>query len=357
MKLKMIKKISLLSFLVLMIFNLCACGTTAKKDEEANKETSENTDEFDGNVMEVVNIEQGKFSKTLSKPFKKETYTKKEQANIDEVKKVLNSIDLEKDSKIVECVYGSIDEEVSVWSLVKARDGKSLDNYGIIIRCKDKNYPFPDVCHGNNPNVDYDEKSGRMLIAGGLMEGTGTHTEGLYIFNVKNGKVENIGFVDPYDVQNYFEEQITFDVNNTDVKFKVKNKQIAEFTNTEEGQGTLRALAIGDQISYDFDDNHNITVNVTPGMQLVTVVTMEQIQKDVSLGKVVLVASGSEMVAVAVNDEPNKDITEENIVVNNPAGSHIGTSEVLSYENVPTFTAEVKLNGAKATFANIKVAE
>lgn len=353
----MIKKISLVSFLILMIFNLFACGTSTAKKEDANAETetSENTDEFDGNVMEIVNIEEGKFSKTLSKPFKKDSYTKKEQDNINEVKRVLDGIDLEKDSKIIECVYGSIDDDVSVWSLVKDRSGKTLNNYGMIIRSGKKNFVFADVCHGNNPNVDYDEKSGRMLIAGGLMEGTGTHTEGLYIFNVKKGKAEKIGFVDPYDVQNYFEEQISFDVNNKDIKFKMKNKVISEVTDTEDGQGTLRALAIGDQISYDFDDKHNVKVNVTPGKQFVTVVTMDQIEKDVSVGKVVVVSSGSEMVAVAVNDGNKKEDEELRIIMNNPAGTHIGTTEILSYEDMPTFTTDVKINGANATFANIKV--
>ena len=353
----MIKKISLVSFLILMIFNLFACGSSTAKKEDANAktETSENTDEFDGNVMEIVNIEEGKFSKTLSKPFKKDSYTKKEQDNINEVKRVLDGIDLEKDSKIIECVYGSFDDDVSVWSLVKDRSGKTLNNYGMIIRSGEKNFVFPDVCHGNNPNVDYDEKSGRMLIAGALMEGTGTHTEGLYIFNVKKEKAEKIGLVDPYDVQNYFEEQINFDVNNKDIKFKMKNKVISEVTDTEDGQGTLRALAIGDQISYDFDNKHNVKVNVTPGKQFVSVVTMDQIEKDVSVGKVVVVSSGSEMVAVAVNDSNKKEDEELKIIMNNPAGTHIGATEILSYEDMPTFIADVKINGANATFANIKV--
>lgn len=357
MRLKIVKKIALLSFCILMIFNLYACGTSTVSNEtkSTDTETSENTDEFDGNVMEVVNIEEGKFSKTLSKPFKKESFTKKEQDNVNEVKKVLDSIDLEKDSKIIDCVYGGIDEDVSVWSLVKDRNGKTLDNFGILIRTNEKNYIFADVCHGNNPNVDYDEKSGRLLLAGAVMEGTGTHTEGLYIFKVAKGKAEMIGFVDPYDVQNYFDEQINFDVNNKDIKFKMKNKVISEFTDTEDGQGTLRALAIGDQISYDFDEKHNVKVNVTPGKQFVSVVTMDQIEKDVSVGKVVLVSSGSEMVAVAVNDGNKKEDDELRIIVNNPAGAHIGTTEILSYEDVPTFIADVKINGDKATFTNIKV--
>lgn len=358
MKIK-IKKISLLLCCVVMVFNLFACKTDTadKKVANAETETSENTDEFDGNVMEVVNIEKGKFSKTLSKPFKKDTYTKKEQDNINEVKKVLDSIDLEKDSKIIECVYGSLDDDLSVWSLVKDRNGKTLDNYGIIIRSGGKNYVFADVCHGNNANVDYDEKQKTVYVAGAMMEGTGTHTEALYVFNVGKGKVEKKAFVDPYDVQNYFEEQINFDVNNKDIKFKIKNKVISEFTDTEDGQGTLRALAIGDQISYEFDDKHNIKVNVTPGKQFVTVVTMDQIEKDMSVGKVVLVSSGSEMVAVEVKDNNKKDDEDLKVVINNPAGTHIGTTEILSYEDVPTFVADVKINGTNATFANIKVLE
>ena len=358
MILKMFKKVMVIALTAFIVFSLFACGKKESAEdvnETTIEETDENTDEFDGNVMEVVNIDEGEFSKTLSRPFKKDTYSKKEQSNMSAVRKVLDSIDLEKDSKIIECIYGDLESDLSVWSLISDRNGKTLNNYGVLIRNNEKNYVFEDVCHGNNPTVDVNEDNGTILLSGGIMEGTGTLTEALYIFKVGDDKVEKIGFVDPYDVQNYFAENLKFDVNNNVITFKAGNKVVSEFTNTEDGQGTLKAIAIGDQIAYDIDDDHTIHVNVTPGLQFVSVMTMEQVKKDMSAGKIVLVASGSEMVPIIVDDDTKKTEEEQKLTMNNPAGSNIGTSTVLSYENTPTFTADVKLNGAEATFNNIRV--
>lgn len=362
MILKLFKKVMVIAFATLIAFSLFSCGKKENAEaanETTIEETDENTDEFDGNVMEVVNIDEGELSKTISKPFKKDTYGKKEQNNMNAVKKVLDSVDFEKDNKIIECIYGDLESEISVWSLISDRSGKTLNNYGVLIRSNEKNYVFEDVCHGNNPNVDVDEDNGIILLSGGIMEGTGTLTEALYIFKTSDDKVEKIGFVDPYDVQNYFAENLKFDLEGNVVKFKLGNKVISEFTNTEDGQGTLRAIAVGDQIAYEIDDEHNVTVNVTPGLQFVSVMTMEQVKKDMSAGKVVLVSSGSEMVPIVVEDDNNNknknEDEDQKITMNNPAGSNIGTSTVLSYESTPTFTADVKLSGGNATFNNIRV--
>lgn len=356
MSLRLVKKIMVITFATLIAFSLFACGGNEKAEvNESLKSASENTDDFDGNVIEIVNIDEGEFSKTLSKPFKKDTLSKKDETNVNEVKKVLESIDFEKDNKIIECVYGDAESELSIWSLLSGRNGKNLNNYGILIRNNGKNYIFADVCHGNNPSVDVNEDKGIILISGGVMEGTGTLTEALNIFKYDNNKVEKIGFVDPYDVQNYFAENIKFDVNNNVVRFKIGNKVISEFTNTEDGEGTLRAIAIGDQIAYEIDDEHNVKVNVTPGLQFVSVTTMEQVKKDMSAGKVVLVASGSEMVPIVIEDNASSSEEDQKIIMNNPAGSNIGTSVVLSYEDTPTFTADVKLSGGNASFANIRI--
>ena len=358
MDLKLFKKVMVIAFVTVIAVNLFACG---KKDSASTNETTttfaNNTDDFDGNLMEIVNIDEGEFSKTLSKPFKKETYSKKDETNMSDAKKMLESIDFENDNKFIECVYGDLESELSVWSLIKNRNGKTLNNYGVLIRYNEKNYLFEDVCHGNNPTVDYDDEKGIILLSGGVMEGTGTLTEGLYIFKVGKDKVEKIGFVDPYDVQNYFADNIKFDVNNNIITFKLGNKVISQFTNTEDGQGTLKAIAIGDQIAYEIGDDHSVKVNVTPGLQFVTVVTMDQVKKDMSAGKVVLVASGSSTIPIVIDD--SNDSTDENqkITMNNPAGSNIGTFSVLSYENTPTFTADVAINGADANFSNIRVSK
>ena len=308
MKLGLLKKIFLMMSLAALVFTLISCGGNKSNDSKVSKVTlpTDEEDVFDGNVMEVVEIDNGIFSKTLSKPFKKDTYSKKEQKNIDRVTEVLKDIDLNTDSKILECLYGDIDVGISVWSLIKDKNGDSLNNYGIIIRNDGKNYSFPEICHGNNPEIDVDEEKGIVMLAGCLMEGTGTHTEGLYVFNIKGDNVNQVAFIDPYDAQNYFVENIKFDAENNNIKFKYNNKLLAEATNNEDGQGTLKAIAIGDQVSFDFGDNHEVTLSVVPGLQFVSTVTLEQVEKDMVLGGVVMVASGSEYVAVVKENESNK---------------------------------------------------
>ena len=358
----MLKRIIVILGVLVLPLSLFACGGEKKETKTVKKESVEvqnEEDAFDGNTIEIVEIDNGVFSKTLSKPFKKDTYSKKEQKNIDRVTAVLNDIDLNADSKILECLYGDMDAGISVWSLIKDKNGDTLNNYGIIIRNDGKNYPFPEVCHGNNPEIDVDEEKGIVMIAGGLMEGTGTHTEGLYIFNVKGDKVEQVLFADPYDAQNYFVENLKFDVDNNNIKFKVNNKVLTEATNHEDGQGTLRAIAVGDQVSFDFLDDHKVTLSVTPGLQFVSVVTPEQVEKDMVAGGVVMVASGSQYVAVVKENSGKKGSTgdEEKIVSNNPLASSIGTTTVLLYDDMPTFVADVKINNDKVEYSNIKLGE
>ena len=49
--------------------------------------------------------------------------------------------------------------------------------------------------------------------------------------------------------------------------FKINKKVAAEMTNTEDGAGALRAIAVGEQMFYEFDESHNINVHVTPGLK------------------------------------------------------------------------------------------
>ena len=334
MSLKIFKKIMLFVSVILIAFSLFACGGKAGSAETTANEKTETTPDFDGNVVNDVHIENGTFKKTLSEEFNKDNTNKKVQKNIDTVKTVLDSANLETDSKIFECLYGDMESDISVWSLTKNRNGETLNNYGIIIRSNGKNFPFADVCHGNNPSVDVDEDAGKIMLAGGVVEGTGTHIDGLYIFEAKDDNVEKIGFVDPFNVQNYFADNIKYEVNINDIKFKLGNKVISEITNTEDGQGSIRSLAVGDQIIYEIDDDHNIVVNITPGIEFVTTRTLEEVEKDMSLGS-----------------------DGEKLVMNNPAGSSVGTTAVLFYDNMPTFSIDVKIDGANATFNNIHVAE
>ena len=334
---RIIKKNTIIILLMLvMAFALASCGKkeSAGSNAETVSESTSATADEDGNVVDNVHINNGEFKKTLAEPFEKENTSKKYQKNIETVKSILESADLETDSKNFECNFGDIDSDISVWSLLHNKDGETLNNYGVIIRYNGKNFVFADVCHGNNPTVDVDEEKGRVLFAGGIVEGTGTHAEGLYVFDVKGENVERTTFIDPFEVQNYFADKMSYEVNVNDIKFKLGKNVIAETTNTEDGAGTIRSLAVGDQIAYEIDDEHNVIVNVTPGIEFVTVRTVEEVEKDISLAS-----------------------DGEKLIINNPAGTSVGTTTVLYYENMPAFSMDVKLSGARASFDKIRVAE
>lgn len=322
--------------LAAMTFVLVSCGnkeSAGTGSESAGETTTLSADE-DGNVVANVQIKNGEFKKTLSEPFEKENTNKKFQKNIETVKSVLDSADLENDNKTFENLYGDSDSDISVWSLLHNKNGETLNNYGIIIRYKGKNFAFPNVCHGNAPTADVDEEKGRVLLAGCVVEGTGTHVEGLYVFDAKGDSVKQTAFVDPFKVQNYFAEKMSYEVNANDIKLKLGKKVISEVTNTEDGQGTIKELVVGDQIAYEIDEEHKIVVNVTPGIEFVSVRTMEEVEKDIMIGS-----------------------DGEEVIVNNPAGARVGTTTVLFYDDMPAFSIDVKLNGANASFDKIRVAE
>ena len=73
---------------------------------------------------------------------------------------------------------------------------------------------------------------------------------------------------------------------------------------------------------------------MTPGIEFVTVRTVEDVEKDMELGS-----------------------DGEKIIMNNPAGMSVGTTTVLYYDNMPVFSMDVKLNGSNATFDEIRVVE
>lgn len=298
---KLIKKyLMLISLVIGMSLVVTACGQSGTADA---KESTEPTADEDGNIEIDVNISGSQFHGTMTKNWKKDEPTKKELKNIEQVKSIFNTTNVEVSSNLYECIYGDIDSPLSVWSLVKGKDDESLNNYGIVIRSNGNNYDFAEICHGKNPIVDYDEDKKILFIAGDVIEGTGTHVEALYVFEVKDdGAVVNTTYLDPFEVQEYFKKQMTYDVHNNMITLKLKNRKIAEVENTEDGEGALRAVAIGEQIAYEFDEDRNIKVNVIPGVKF-------------------------------------------------------GVGSSLYYEDMPTISADVKLEKDKLELSNIRLNE
>lgn len=252
------KKINIIAVIIILLIT-----TACSKGNEANSTTEPTTDEY-GNSNEVIKRATGDMKGTL---FADTNLTK--VSNSDSEKKVeekLQNADLAKDNKNFENICGEVDEGISVWSLVSDGSEESLDKKGIIIRKDGVNYNFPNVYHGNNPIAEVNEESGLVLFAGGFMEGTGVHSEAFYVFKPNaSGDYEIVNAISPYKVQNKIIDMIKYSIDGNKITFKNGNKTICETVNMEDGMGALSEVWVGEQISYEFDEDCNVKVNITPG--------------------------------------------------------------------------------------------
>lgn len=131
----------------------------------------------------------------------------------------------------------------------------------------DKKYTFANLYHGKNPVADYNPKTRKLYIACDVVEGTSVHTEVLYAFDIKKDDVKYLALLDPYEVQEFFINKMSFDAHQNNISINVGGKTIKEIVNHEDGIGVMRGMSFGEQIAYEFDNDHHIKVNVTPGIK------------------------------------------------------------------------------------------
>ncbi|MBR3288833.1 MAG: hypothetical protein IKI71_03635 [Lachnospiraceae bacterium] len=260
------KKICVMTILVAALM-MASCGNKDGGSSQAKVDATSATADEDGNVDINVNMKNSSLHGIMSKKWQREEPSNKEKKIISKVQKIFDVTNLSTDSSLFECIYGGLDEKISVWSLMRSNNEESLDYYGIIVYFNEKEYQFANLCHGKNPVADYNDKTKELYIACDVVEGTGVHSEVLYVFDLKNDEVKHIATLDPYDVQQYFAEKMSFDVKENVITFKFNNKVIGNMVNLEGGDGALRTIVVGEQIAYEFDEEHNIKVNVIPGIK------------------------------------------------------------------------------------------
>ena len=241
---------------------IVSCGNNT-----SNTEATEPTADEDGNIDVEINIKDSALHGTMSRKWKKDEISNKEKRIIAKTEDILSAVNIGESDKGFECIYGDIDSDLSVWSLMSEKDNEVADYHGIIIRYNNKDYKFAEIYHGKNPVATYEEKAKKVYVSCDVVEGTNVHTEVLYAFDIKNDDVKYITLLDPYDVQEYFKDQIKYDVKQNDVIFKIKNRVASKIEGIEDGEGVFKSLAVGEQISYEFDDDNNIRVNVVPGIK------------------------------------------------------------------------------------------
>ena len=253
----------------ILAFVLISCSS----NKDTSVENSTNADGFevdeDGNTNETVTKIKAKMRGTIlaDEKFTKSSNSVKEK----ELEEKLLAINLEKDNKGVECVYGDFESDISVWVMINGGDQEFFASKGVIIRKDGKNTCFPNVYHGNNALAALNEENGDIIFAGGYMEGTGTHIEVLYLFKLnQDGIYEINNVVSPFEIQNEIIDKIDYSIEGNEITFIKDNKAISNVTNLEDGMGMLEEIWVGEQISYEFDDDNNIKVSVVPGKKFVT---------------------------------------------------------------------------------------
>ena len=161
---------------------------------------------------------------------------------------------------------------VSVWSLIRGVGDQSTEGFGIVVVNKGYATAFPDFRHGNNPSARYDSVSGDLWLTGGVMEGTGVLVErpSLLRFREK-GNAYMAAAIDPYEMQQALCEKLNYSVDGEKITLYDGDKELVTVTNTIKDMGDFYddVVWIGEQLTYDIS-GENLYVHVIPGVNFVT---------------------------------------------------------------------------------------
>jgi len=189
---------------------------------------------------------------------------------------------------------------VSVYSLLNCGDTVSSEGFGVVVARGDIKTAIPKMRHGRMPRARFDVATGNLWIVGCDMEGTGVNVERPYMLRFDDSGFANIvGSIDPYDMQQAICKALTYSINGQEITFYAEGKELVTVTNhiTDMGDIMEDAIYVGEQIAYGIEGQ--LTVQVTPGLNFVT-------------------------------------------------------GKVLHYDDMPTITAAVSVNGGVITLADFK---
>ena len=170
-----------------------------------------------------------------------------------------------------ESIMADEDNKVSVWSLMKIDDNNSSEGYGIIVVKDGIATAFPNIRHGNNPSAHYNAATGKLLITGAAMEGTGVLVEQPYILAFgDDGRASIEATIDPYDIQQVAHSHASYSVEGEQITLYNDKQPIYIATNTITDMGGFddETVWIGEQIAYDISGDV-IVVHITPGVNYV----------------------------------------------------------------------------------------
>ena len=157
---------------------------------------------------------------------------------------------------------------LSVWSFVVCDTNVYSDGYGIIIVYNGITTLMPNIYHGKNPTVRYDAASGNLWLACGEMEGTGVHTERLYLLRLGDNDIAYVAScIESYDVQQSLIGRLGYSVDGDRVSLYDGDLLVATFRNVLDGATPRLLVTPGVKLtsspSFAYDDTPTLAADVT----------------------------------------------------------------------------------------------
>lgn len=162
---------------------------------------------------------------------------------------------------------------VSVWGIGETDEGVATEGYGIVIVKNATSTNFLDIRNSREPQAFYDATEHNLWLTSSVMEGTGTHVERLYWMQFsKDDSARIVTSIDPFQMQQELLKYLRYSVEGEQVTFHANGVTLATATNTVTDMGGFddeQPVWIGEQIRYNLNDGHP-RVLFTPGVKFVT---------------------------------------------------------------------------------------
>lgn len=159
---------------------------------------------------------------------------------------------------------------VSVWRIGDWK-GETAEEYGIVVVKNGLPTVLPNIRNTRQPNAFYDSATGDLWLSASAMEGTGVHVEQLLLIRFAEDSAFVAATADPYDLQELCCQQMTYSTSGEQVTFYLEQEPVTTVKNSVTDMGGFddEAIWIGEQLSFDFNGEQP-RVCITPGLKFVT---------------------------------------------------------------------------------------
>jgi hypothetical protein len=163
---------------------------------------------------------------------------------------------------------------VSVWGIGETDEGVSTEGYGIVVVKNATSTTFLDIRNSREPQAFYDTTESSLWFTSPVIEGTGTHVEQLYWMQFSNDDdtARIVTYIDPYQMQQELMKHLRYTIEGEQVTFYANGVTLATATNTITDMGGFddeQPVWIGEQIRYNLNGGHPCVL-FTPGLKFVT---------------------------------------------------------------------------------------